>query len=185
MELISRALTREVFKLANTEAERALWQSPRSVAIYAMRLFHYLQPHVVKALSEAISKIHISFDGWTTKGSTRGFFRIVAHFATLSSQIQDLPISLPQLNSAYTGRAIADAVVATLKAFKITLSNLGYFVLDNAANNDTTIESISREYDFNLTQQRLHCSPHTINLIRQALLFGKDKSAYDNAPEQA
>ena len=87
MELISRASTREVFKLANTEAERALWQSPRSVAIYAMRLFHYLQPHVVKALSEAISKIHISFDGWTTKGGTRGFFGIVAHFATSSGQI--------------------------------------------------------------------------------------------------
>jgi hypothetical protein len=183
MELISRASTREVFRLANTEAERALWRSPRSVATYALRLFHCIKPQIVQALSDAVSKIHVSFDGWTTKGGVRGFFGIVAHFATSSGHLYDLPIALPQLNGAHTGEAIAEAVVATLKAYRITSSNLGYFVLDNAANNDTTITAISREYDFDPTHRRLRCGPHIINLIGQALLFGKDKDAYDNAPE--
>jgi hypothetical protein len=185
MELISRASTRELFKVASTEAERALWRSPRSVATYAMRLFHLMQPQVVSALSSAASKIHVSFDGWTTKGGTRGFFGIVAHFATPSGEIHDLPIALPQLNGAHTGEAIATAVVATLKAYRITSDTLGYFVLDNASNNDTTIAAVAREFgDFNPAQRRLRCGPHTINLIGQALLFGKDKDAYNNDAEQ-
>ena len=114
MELISQASTRDLFHIANGEAESALWQSPRSVATYAMRLFYLMQPRIVQALSNAISKIHISFDGWTTKGGTRGFFGIVAHFATSTSEIHDLPIALPQLTGAHTSEAIAIAVVTTL-----------------------------------------------------------------------
>lgn len=184
MELISRASTRELFRVVSTEVEGALWRSPRSVATYAMRLFHAIQPQIVDALSSAASKIHISFDGWTTKGGTRGFFGIVAHFATASGKIHDLPIALPQLNGAHTGEAIATAVVATLRAYGITSDTLGYFVLDNASNNDTTIAAVAREFgDFNPTQRRLRCGPHTINLIGQALLFGNNKDAYDNAAE--
>jgi hypothetical protein len=132
MELINRATTRELFRLANTEAEAALWRSLRSVATYAMRLFHHLQPRVVDALSRAVSIIHVSFDGWTTKGGTRGFFGIVAHFAASSGELYNLPVALPQLTGAHTGEAIAAAVVATHRAYRITSSNLGYCVLDNA-----------------------------------------------------
>ena len=63
MGIIARQSTREMIKFANPEAERALWQSPRSVATYAMRLFRQLKPHIVPALSDAVSKIHVSFDG--------------------------------------------------------------------------------------------------------------------------
>jgi hypothetical protein len=182
IELISRASTRELFRVVSTEVEGALWQSPRSVATYAMRLFYAIQPQIVDALSNAASKIHISFNGWTTKGGTQGFFRIVAYFATASGEIHDLPIALPQLNGAHTGEAIATAVVAILRVYRITLDTLSYFVLNNASNNDTTIAAVAREFrDFNLTQRRLRCGPHTINLIEQALLFSNNKDAYDNA----
>jgi hypothetical protein len=58
------------------------------------------------------------------------------HFATSSGEIHDLPIALPQLNGAHTGEAIAAAVVAKLRVYRITSDTLGYFVLDNASNND-------------------------------------------------
>jgi hypothetical protein len=87
------------------------------------------------------------------------YFWIVAHFATSSGEIHDLPIALPQLNGAHTGEAIASAVVATLKPYKITSSNLGYFVLDNASNNDTTIAAISHQYDFDAAHRRLRRGP--------------------------
>ncbi|KAH5393902.1 hypothetical protein HBI47_245820 [Parastagonospora nodorum] len=155
--IINRASTRELFREVSTEAEGALWRSLRSVVTYAMRLFYAIQLQIVDALSSAASKIHISFDGWTTKGEAQGFFRIVAHFATALGEIYDLPIALLQLNSAYTGKAIAIAIVATLQAYRITLDTLSYFVLNNASNNDTTIAA--------------------------ALLFGNNKDAYDNAAE--
>ncbi|KAK1912941.1 hypothetical protein P3342_004877 [Pyrenophora teres f. teres] len=129
IEIISRASTRELFREVSTEAEGALWRSPRT-----------------------------------------------------SGEIHDLPIALPQLNGAHTSEAIATAVVATLRAYGITSDTLGYFVLDNASNNDTTIAAVARVFgDFNPTQRRLRCGPYTINLIGQALLFGNNKDAYDNA----
>jgi hypothetical protein len=63
--------------------------------------------------------------------------------------IQDLPINLPQLAGAHTGEAIAETIIKTLKAYSITRDKLGYFVLNNAANNNTAIAAIARAYDFN------------------------------------
>ncbi|KAF7573975.1 hypothetical protein A1F94_013550 [Pyrenophora tritici-repentis] len=183
MELLSNASFREIINFANPEAEAALWVSPRSVATYAMRLFRRLQPQVVHALSQAASKIHISFDGWSTKGGKRGFFGSVAYFADASGVIRDLPIDLPLLAGAHTGEAISTAIIKTLKVYGITRDKLGYFVLDNAAN-DTAIAALSRVYDFDATHRRLRCGPHTLNLIGQAVIFGGDRDAYDNAAKQ-
>jgi hypothetical protein len=113
-----------------------------------MRLFRCIQPQVVQALLTAVSKIHISFNGWTTKGGKRGFFGVVAHFANASGVIQDLLIDLPQLAGAYTGEVIAETIIKTLEAYSITRDKLGYFVLDNAANNNTAIAVVARAYDF-------------------------------------
>lgn len=51
--------------------------------------------------------------------------------------------------------------------------------------NDTAIAAIARDYGgFDPIHHRLRCSPHTINLIGQALLFGDDKDSYNNVAEQ-
>jgi hypothetical protein len=184
MELLTRPSFREMINFANLEAEAALWVSPRSVATYAMRLFRRIQPQVIQSLSAAASKIHISFDGWTTRGGKRGYLGVVAHFANASGVIQGLPINLPQLAGAYTGEAIAETVIKTLEVYGITCNNLGYFVLDNATNNDTAINAVSRVYHFDAAHRRLRCGPHTLNLVGQAVIFGANKEAYDNVAEQ-
>ena len=138
-----------MINFANPEAEAALWVSPRSIATYAMRLFRRIQSQVIQSLSAAASKIHISFDGWTTRGGKRGYLGVVAHFANASGVIQDLPINLPQLAGAHTAEAIAKTVIKTLKVYGITHNKLGYFVLNNAANNNTAIDAIARVYHFN------------------------------------
>lgn len=71
---------RQMIEFANPEAARALWSSHNSVSRYAMRLYEVLLPQVVVELETAASKIHISFNGWTTKGGKRGFFGVVAHY---------------------------------------------------------------------------------------------------------
>tara|TARA_R110002003_G_scaffold101_3_gene8097 strand:+ start:1419 stop:2252 length:834 start_codon:yes stop_codon:yes gene_type:complete len=140
---LSTPAFREMIKFANPEAEAALWTSHVSVTTFAVSLFKFMQPQVVRALSTAASKIHISFDGWTTKGGKRGFFGVVAHFANNSGVIQDLPIGLPELTGAHIGTAIAAAITTTLQTYGITSDRLGYFVLDNAANNDTAVAALA------------------------------------------
>jgi hypothetical protein len=73
--------------LANPLAEDALWRSYNSVLRYVMRLYNYLKPLVVKELLGSISKIHLSFDSWTTKGGKKGFLSIVAYYVTVTSKL--------------------------------------------------------------------------------------------------
>ncbi|RAQ98639.1 HAT domain-containing protein [Stemphylium lycopersici] len=88
------------------------------------------------------------------------------------------------LAGAHTGEAIAKAISMTLSAYGVTSNQVGYFVLDNAANNDTAIAALAREYNFDPAYRRLRCSCHTLNLIGQAIIFGNNKDAYGNTREQ-
>jgi hypothetical protein len=147
-----------------------------------MRYFDYLRPIVVKELSHARSKIHRSFDRWTTKGSKRGFLGIVAYYVTGDSKLRDLPIALPQLTGAYSSERMAVVVLEILQKFDINTRKVGYFVLNNASNNNSTILAILLKpgWSFNAIHRRLCCFPHTLNLIRQLLLRGKDADAFNS-----
>ena len=138
-----------------------------------MRLYNYLKPKVVAELSESISKIHISFDGWITKGGKRGYLGIVAHYVDSSGELKDLHIALPQLAGAHSGEAMAEIVIAIFKEFNIDVGSLGYFVLDNAYNNNTTINTIASKMGFNATEKALPAAlTRTISLAKYSSLAG-------------
>jgi hypothetical protein len=167
-----------MIQFANPEAELALWTSHHSVSRFVMRLYDHMKPQVVELINSAISKIHISFDGWTTKGGKRSFFGIVAHFVDNKGSIKDVAIDLPQLSGAHSGNRIAVCVEKTLQSFGITGPKLGYFVLNNASNNDTAVAALGLKYGFVAAHRRLRCGAHTINLVGQAVIFGSNKAAY-------
>jgi hypothetical protein len=149
-----------------------------------MRLYRYIEPHVVRLLSKAISKIHISFDGWTTKGGKRGFFGIIAHFADAAGIVRDLPLAIPQLTGAHTGIRIAEVVAEILRRFGVSASTVGYFILDNAAANNAAVAHLANKYGFDAAHRRLRCAPHTLNLVGQMIMFGVDGDAYNNSTEE-
>jgi hypothetical protein len=124
----------------------------------------------------------LSFEGWTTKGGKKGFLGIVAHYVTADGKLRDLPIALPQLTGAHTGEKMAEVVLTILQKFEINTRKIGYFVLDNASNNDSTIQAIAHkpEWDFDPIHRRLRCGPHTLNLIGQVLLWGRKIEAFNN-----
>jgi hypothetical protein len=176
---------RALLAAANLEAAASLWKSHLSVSAYIMRLYDYLLPRVVMDLSQSLSKIHISFDGWTTKGGKRGYLGIVAHYVRSDGDLIDLPIALPQLSGAHSGERMAEVVLLILQKFGITARTIGYFVLDNATNNNATVASLALKLSFNPKARRLRCGPHTINLIGQKLLWGRDGEAYNNEVSEA
>jgi hypothetical protein len=175
---------REMIAYANPEAAEALWVSHRSISAFVMRLYRHLEPLVVADLSQAASKIHISFDGWTTKGGKRGFFGVVAHYADTFGNLRDLPIALPQLTGAHTGERIAEVVYKTLQQFQVDSSKVGYFVLDNAYANDSAIAKLADIYQFDRLHRRLRCAPHTLNLVGQAIMFGVNTQSFNNDTEE-
>jgi hypothetical protein len=63
-------------------------------------------------------------------------------------------------------------VITVIKDFGIKNEQIGYFMLDNATNNDTAITAIIKEFDFDLIKRRLHYLGHIINIIARHLLYG-------------
>jgi hypothetical protein len=95
---------------------------------------------------------------------------VVAHYVDSHGNLQDLPIALPQLTGAHSGEKMAEVVSQTLQQFSINARTVGYFVLDNANNNDSAVAAIAQKMDFDATYRRIRCGPHTLNLIGQVLL---------------
>jgi hypothetical protein len=65
-----------------------------------------------------------------------------------------------------------------LTQFGITSTNLGYFVLDNAKNNDTTLQELGKIMGFEPKEKRLRCMGHVLNLIAEEYLFGQDSTTF-------
>lgn len=75
---------------------------------------------------------------------------------------------------------MGEIVLTTLQQFSIGADRVGYFVLDNASNNNTTINLLARKFRFNKAHCHLRCSPHTLNLIGQVLTWGNKAGAFNS-----
>jgi hypothetical protein len=66
----------------------------------------------------------------------------------LDRNVNNIPINLLQLIGAYTSKRLAKAIALTLPNYSITLLKLGYFILINASNNNTTIAALTYTFSF-------------------------------------
>jgi hAT family C-terminal dimerisation region len=109
----------------------------------------------------------------------------VAHWWNQENVLRTGLIALPKLLGDHKGANIAYVLVQVFEQYNIML-NVGYFMLDNASNNDTAIESVHDELAahgidrvISSLEGRLRCVGHIINLVAKALLFGKDTDALE------
>ena len=90
----------------------------------------------------------------------------------------------------HTGANMSKYVIKVLKEYSIT-HNLGYFVMDNAPDNNTmmTVLSLALQRDFNLKYDPIHhwvcCQGHIINLTVKPFLFVTNKETLDKDKEQS
>ena len=77
----------------------------------------------------------------------------------------------------HTSVNIAEEVIKIIKDFSIS-NQLGYFILNNALNNNTAIKAIVEAFRFDPIKHRFHCLGYIINLIAYYLLFGFDPDLF-------
>ena len=77
---------------------------------------------------------------------------IVAHLVNKTMKLQTLLLGLKKLQKPHIGENMAFAILATIDNYDIQ-KLLGYFVINNAENNDTMVKSISRVFQYNLIEQ--------------------------------
>ena len=145
--------------------------------------FEESKSKVLDELSRSHGQIHVSFDMWTSK-SQRCLCGIVVHFVDSEGRMRSFLLSLPEVLKSYSGANIAGCVLAIVKEYQIQ-ERIGYFVTDNATNNDSAIQSIAASLGFSAKYRRLRCVGHILNLVAQSILFGTDPASLQKDMEQA
>ena len=142
-----------------------------SVRSWIIKGYAYHKAAVKRELQRAVSKIHLSFDLWTS-GNLLSFNGVTAHFLNKDFEPRATLLAIPEQTGLHAGVNIAEGVIAVIKDFGIKNEQIGYFMLDNATNNDTAMMAIAKEFNFNPIERRLRCSGHIINIIARHLLYG-------------
>jgi hypothetical protein len=167
----------EAQEVANTFFEY-LWRAGDTMKRFILKDFEQRNEMVKEDLRLPKSKIHISFDLWTSTNKL-AMLGVVAHYLMKDLTARSLLIGLREVIGAHSGENIAVCILQAIKEVLI-VDRVGCFVADDDSPNDTAAAAICRE--LNLTDQarhRLRCLGHIINLSAKDLLFGKEEGSFD------
>jgi hypothetical protein len=177
---IEKPSFRSLIRAANPLAEQYLWKNHQSLRDAVITEYNSFIPAVRAHLKTATSLIHFSFDNWTSTGNKKAICGICVHHLNALGDPEDYTIGLPVLHGKHSGKNIASVVKFTLEIFQIEPYKVGYFVLDNATNNDTAVQALGEALSFNIPYKRLRCTCHILNLAAQTIIWGKDKDGFEN-----
>jgi hypothetical protein len=170
LRVIETPSFRCMIRAANPLAESVLWRNHQSLRDAIVAEYHAYIPVVTAHLRDARSLIHVLFDNWTSTGGKLGLTSICVHMMDAHGVVQDFILGLPELSGQHSGINIASVVVTTLTNFRVNKDSVGYFVLDNAYNNDTAVASLADLYGFGAPERRLRCCCHILNLAAQVII---------------
>jgi hypothetical protein len=88
---------RRAFKIANNEACKAIPLSDKTVNSWITDMFLYFEPELIAEIKGALSRIHISFDGWGSKHDKLSVLGVVIHFINAQGKAVTRLLGLPEL----------------------------------------------------------------------------------------
>jgi hypothetical protein len=135
-------------------------------------------------LRGARSRIHLSFDLWTSP-NRYAMLGVIGHFVHPSEpRNQHVLLALRRMSVAHTGEEIAKVLLEAISYWEIPADDLGVFVSDNATVNDVAIKLVLGKLQLlyeDTNQRRGRCIGHILNLAAKAFLFGQDVEAFESA----
>jgi hAT family C-terminal dimerisation region len=171
---------RDLLTLLSHDVDTFLPKSGDTVHDWLMASFDTRKQDIKRELKEdALSKIHLSFDLWTSPNQL-AMLGIVAHYLDRKTwKNQSRLLGLRRLHGAHSGENMASVLIDVAQDYEIT-DKLGFFTLDNADSNDTCLRAFLPDItDQNLKERRLRCWGHVLNLSAEAFLFGKNADAFE------
>ncbi len=92
-------------------------------------------------------------------------------------------IAVRELHGPHSGENQAEVIIQVIKDYALECK-IGYFVTDNATNNDTAIDIVLKTLLPHLSTEaragrRLRCLGHVINLSAKAFLYGQEWEAFE------
>lgn len=160
---------------ANPALAPFLRTSGTTIARWVKDEYLKARERVKSDLQQARSKIHVSFDGWTSPNG-KGLLAVVAHWLTPQLTLDCALLTIREIDGAHSGEHIAAVIHATVTEFDIG-ERLGTFIADNAPNNDRAVGKVLQHLgrssnDKAIKERRSRCLGHIINLAAKAFIFG-------------
>jgi hypothetical protein len=118
----------------------------RSIRDWIMKDYERYKGIIAEQLRNALGKIHMSFDLWTSRNLLT-LCGIVVHFINQQGRLCTALLTLPEIVGSHTGVNIAEGVMAIINEFGLQ-NQIGYFVLDNADDNDIAVNTLANEFGF-------------------------------------
>jgi hypothetical protein len=165
---------------------RHLLPSRPTIRQWLLDTYHERLLEVKESLTTARSRVTISLDGWSA-GNHLALLGVVGHWLNKDGNLITALLGIRPI-TGHDGESIAHTLAATLKTFDITDSQISAFQMDNASNNDTTLQALATEPSLegiDPKSYRLRCLGHIINLVVKALLFGNRSPSLQKALEDS
>ena len=102
------------------------------------KYFKSAKATIKERLSLARSRIHLSYDLWTSP-NYKAMIAIIAHWTAEDYSVKSALLAIREVHGEHNGENIAEVVYPVMKEYDIH-TRFGYFVGDNASNNNTSIK---------------------------------------------
>jgi hypothetical protein len=179
---------RKIIAYIDAAAESKLPKSGKTIRADIIRYFHEAKSTIIELLSTAHSKIHLSFDLWTAPNYIP-MLAITGHWTGSDHTVKTSLLAIREISGPHDDENIGQTVYDVVQEFGIE-DKIGFFMSDNATNNDTTIQYIERRVredgniGFDWHERRLRCWGHIMNLVVKGLLFGPKASKLEKERQE-
>lgn len=140
---------------------------------------------IKQLLKQALSKIHISFDVWTSQYQSYAFLGVVAHFVWRRDgklRTESVMLGLKRLRESHTGEYVAKILGDLILEYEVDPSKLGVFMADNGSENDPAVDAVLSRFLPGLKDhsgRRGRCLAHIINLAVKDFLYGQNSEVFE------
>ena len=132
---------RDLLAFLNQDVETALPTSHETIRTWVFDVYYAEKARIQQAVQSALSKVHFTVDLWTSTNHL-ALLGIIAHYLAEDGQLQQSVLALKELEGQHTGENQALIIIFIIEEFGIA-SKIGYFMMDNAVNNDSMIKALS------------------------------------------
>ena len=132
---------RALLHYLNPEIDNWLPNSIPTIRTWTLRTYEAQKQQVKCEIQLALSKVHFTLDLWTSPNAL-AILGMIAHYTSESGELEHSVLALRELDGKHSGQNIANCVTQIINDYGIA-SKVGYFMMDNANNNDTMMEALS------------------------------------------
>ncbi|OBS15367.1 hypothetical protein FPOA_13808 [Fusarium poae] len=138
-------------------------------------------------MNKALSKVHTSFDMWTSPNGI-AILSVIAYYVDIAGTPQVRLISLEKLSGSHGGENQAILMAKVIRKYGLE-KKIGFFTADNADPCDTCVRALLKMFNPRASptgleglegERRIRCVGHILNLSAKAFLEGDSSDIFDS-----